>query len=736
MMLGVMMNKHLSRNLLASSILSVVLASQAYAQNTNSPAPSKGVQASSAQARAEPPTTQPTTSTKKVVQLKSVTVTAQRRQELVQKIPMSITTISGVQLQRLQVRTIEDVKFATPNIVIEPLAATPGGLKVFLRGVGQEDSMFTADPAVALYINDVYIPRLNGAMLDLYDVERIEVLRGPQGTLYGRNATGGAIRYITRKPDGKETLSADVTLGNYGQADLRLKYGTHIGKVDISAAVMSTNRNGYSLDLTDNRHVNTKHINGARATLAMPVGESTYATLSLDYLKDTSGPPFPTQVKFDQSGHVVPTFGSVYKIRSNIPGSYGLNQYGVSFTTDTDFGSFSLRNIFHTRGMGNKFYVDVDGTEQTRFHLFQDQKQRQYGYEAQLASQIEGPFSWVGGFFAFRETNSQPTRSDIFGTGATNDVSQQTNAYALYWQGNYNFTDRLKFIAGGRYSFEKKDFLVVSTRVDGTQAFDVPLRRKWKHPDWKLGIDYNFTDNLIGYVTVATGFKSGGFNGRASTRDTVTAVDPERVIAYEAGIKSNWLDNRLQVNLDYYRNDYSALQFTATRPDGAFTLINASGALFQGVEADIKAQLTSKWSVNAGGGTINARYKNFDAANNSTFLGKPVKDSPKFQTYLSTTFVQPLAGADLVASAQIRYTDSYFEDLADSRMIMAEPNHEVGARIAYKPTNSNWSVALWGKNLTNNHTSSGGFYIPVLGISVIYPTMPRTYGLDFSYRFW
>ncbi|MEO5830739.1 MAG: TonB-dependent receptor [Rhodanobacter sp.] len=729
------MNKHLSRNLLASSILSAMLVSQAYAQSNSSPGASSATQASNEQAPATPQTSQTAASSKNAAQLQSVTVTAQHRQELAQKIPMSISTISGAQLDRLQVRNIEDVKFAVPNMVIEPLAATPSGLKVFMRGVGQEDSMFTADPAVALYINDVYIPRLNGAMLDLYDVERIEVLRGPQGTLYGRNATGGAIRYVTRKPDGKNTLAAKVTLGNYGRRDLILSFGTHIGKVDISGAVMSRNRDGYSLDLTTDRKVNTSHVNGARTTLTMPLGESTYATLNLDYLKDTSGAPFPTQVKFDTNGHVVPVFGSVYKIRSNIPGSYGLKQYGVSFATDSDFGAFSLRNIIHTRGMDNKFYVDVDGTEQTRFHLYQDQTQHQYGYEAQLTSQIDGPFSWVGGFFAFRETNSQPTRSDIFARGSTNNVSQQTNAYAIYWQGNYNVSDQLKFIAGGRYSFEKKDFRVVSTRVNGTQAFDITLNRQWTHPDWKLGAEYNFTDDFMSYVTVSTGFKSGGFNGRASTAATVTAVAPEHVRAYEAGMKSTWLDNRLRVNIDYYRNDYSALQFTATRPDGAFTLINASGALFQGVEADIQAQVTSKWNVSAGFGTIDARYKDFDAANNSIFLGKPVKDAPKFQSFLSTTYVQPLPNAELDLSAQIRYTDSYFEDLADSRMIMAQPNHEVGARIAYRPTNSRWSMALWGKNLTNNHTSSGGFYIPVLGISVIYPTMPRTYGIDFNYRF-
>ncbi|MEO8778130.1 MAG: TonB-dependent receptor [Rhodanobacter sp.] len=728
------MNTYPGHNMLAASILSILLTGQLHAQTSDSPVLPDNAQPT-AQQTSKTPTGHATASSRKAVQLENVTVTAQHREEQVQKIPISINTISGVQLDRLQVRTLEDVKFVVPNIVIEPNTGLGSGAKIFMRGVGQEEVLFTADPAVAVYINDVYIPRQNGAMLDLYDVERVEVLRGPQGTLYGRNATGGAIRYITRKPDGKNSLKLDTTLGNLGRRDLRLSFGTHAGKVDISGAIMTRNRDGYMRDLSHDREVNNSHIDAARTTFTMPVGDSTYATLNLDYLKDNSGPTFPTPVKLDANGKVLPVLGSFYDTRTDILGAYSLEQYGAVLTTDTDFGSFSLRNILHTRGMDNLFYIDMDGTEQTRFHLYQDQKERQYGYEAQLASQIEGPFSWVGGFFSFRETNSQPTRQDVFAIGPTNNISQQTNALALYWQGTYAFTDRLNLIAGARYSFEKKDFLVVSTKANGTPNFTSQQTKIWRRPDWKLGFDYNLTDGVMGYATVTTGFKSGGFNGRAQTAATATAVNAETLRAYETGIKSSLFDDRVQLNVDYYRNDYAALQLSAINQDGILTLSNATGALIQGVEMDAQVQLTHQWHVAAGFGTIDAKYQDFAAINNSTFLGQGLKDAPKFQWNLSTTYIQPLATADLVFTAQLRQTDLYYQNLGLSRVIMTPTHLDAAARIAYEPHSKHWSLALWGKNLNNNHVATGGFNIPQIGVTMIYPSIPRTYGVDFTYRF-
>ena len=671
------------------------------------------------------------------VQLDQVSVTAQRREEAVQKTPLSLSVIAGAELDRMQVKRVDDVKFATPNIIVEQNTGTSSGAKIIMRGVGADESMFTNDPAVALYIDDVYIARQNGAMFDLYDVERIEVLRGPQGTLYGRNATGGAIRYISKKPTGEDKLAADLSVGNLGRLDGRVMWATRLGEtLDVSAALLSRNRDGIMHDLTHDRDVNDQDVLAGRVALATTWGESSYATLSIDRLRERSTPAWGTPVGLD-GDTVYPKLGSYYKTETDALGISDLDQFGVALTSETDFGAFSWRNILHYRTMDHHFYMDVDGTNAMRYHLEQEQQQKQHGYEAQFTSQNDGPFNWVAGVFAFWESNDQPTRSDIFARGATTYyVEQDTTAYALYAQGSYDVNDRLTLTLGGRYSTENKDFNVVALRNDGTINFTKAMDKTWSRPDWKAVLDYDFSDSVMGYASVTTGFKSGGYNGRGTTYPTITPVDAETLIAYEVGIKSSLLNDRVRLNANYYRLDYDGIQLTAVNPEGVFVMTNATGALIQGIELDVQAQITQKLRVNASLGTIDGEYQNYNEVNAPYFNGRSMKSSPDLQWTFGASYTQPLKTADVTYSAQARYTDEYYQNQDTSRLIMTRANTEVNARIAYEPHDAKWSVALWGKNLTDEVSSTGGFDIAGLGIGVIYPNVPRTYGMEFKYRFW
>lgn len=677
-------------------------------------------------------------SEKETVQLDQVSVTAQRREEQIQKTPLSMSVISGPALDRMQIKRVDDIKFTTPNIIIEQNTGTSSGAKIIMRGVGADESMFTNDPAVALYIDDVYIARQNGAMLDLFDVDRIEVLRGPQGTLYGRNATGGAIRYISKKPTGEDKLSFDGSVGNIGRIDARAMFATRIGEtLDVSAAVLSRNRDGIMHDISNDRWVNDQNVLAGRLSLASTWGKSSYATLSIDRLRERSTPAWGTPVALDKATDTVsPKLGSFYKTQTDTRGINDLDQFGVALTNETDFGAFSWRSIAHYRTLNHHFYMDVDGTSQMRYHLEQDQKQNQKGYEAQFTSQLDGPFSWVAGVFAFWEHNNQPTRNDIFTRGGTNFVEQDTSAYAVYAQGNYKFNDKLTLTLGGRYSYENKDFSVRSVKANGDPNYSKELEKSWTRPDWKVLLSYDFSDNVMGYASVTTGFKSGGFNGRGTTYATVTPVDAETLRAYEVGVKSTLWDNRLRLNADYYRLDYDGIQLTAVNSDGVFVMTNATGALIQGFEVEAQAQLTSKLRVDASIGTIDGEYKDYAAINAAYFNGRSMKSSPDMQWTLAGTYVQPVGNADLVFSAQARHTDEYFQNQDTSRLIMTRANTEYNARISYEPREANWSVAAWGKNLSNEISSTGGFDIAGLGIGVIYPNVPRTYGVEFKYRFW
>ena len=671
-----------------------------------------------------------------------ITISAQRRNEELQKTPLSITVVNSIDMGQKQIRRLEDLKLEVPNVVIEANTGTSSAAKIFMRGVGTDESLFTADPSVAIYIDDTYIARQTGAMFDMFDLQRIEVLRGPQGTLYGRNATGGAIRYITKKPDGEPRLDVDARLGTYGRIDVQMAGSTRFGDgVSMSYGVMSKARDGYMRDITNNRTVGDEKISGARAGFAFNLGASTSARLSLDILRQRSGPAYATGVldparaaQFNRP--VNNADNNLLTVETNLlNGSNTLDQSGISFSTSTDLGAFEWRNILSYRKMSNLLYIDVDASAATRFHLYQDQSQNQTSYEAQFVSSGKGPLSWTGGLFLFRESNKQPTRQDIFATGGVNTVGQDTTASALYGQADWRFNPMLKATGGLRFSNESKDFSISSLTAAGAPNFTFQKRNSWTRTDWKLGVDAQFTSGLLGYASATTGFKSGGFNGRAgSVAAAQLVLKPETVTTYEAGVKSSSSFGRF--NASVFRNDYRDLQLTAFDANGASNLLNAASATIQGLEIDAAAFITRQWQVGANLGTLDAKYKDYSAANAATFAGKQLKQAPKLQYGLSTGYRVPLADGAMQFNYQLKHVGDHYQNLANSEIIKTQAYTIADARMAYESGNGKWSGAFWVKNLSNKLYYTGGFDIAGLSIADAYINVPRTFGVDVRIKFW
>ncbi len=675
--------------------------------------------------------------------LETITVTAQRRDEELQKVPISITTLSAKELEQKQVRRLDDIKFEVPNIVIEPNTGTSSGAKVFMRGVGTDESLFTADPSVAIYIDDIYIPRQTGALFDLFDVQRIEILRGPQGTLYGRNAPGGAIRYVTAKPNGVAKFDVDGRVGNLGRADVRASLSTKLGEtVDASFAVMSKNRDGYLTDLTNGGKLNNEKVIGARASFAFPILSSTRLTVALDTVKQTSGPTFAsgivdsaTAAQFNRP--INNSDNNLLTVETNLTnGKNDLEQSGVSLVSSTDFDAFTWRNIYAYRKMHNLLYIDLDGTAATRFHLYQDQNQHQNSFESQLISSGSGAFSWQGGLFYFDEYNDQPTRQDIFATGSTNYITQKTKASALYGQADYRFTPILKATLGIRSSRESKNLSIISIRTTGIEAFRLGRDNTWTNTDWKFGLDAQITNDVLAYVSASTGFKSGGFNGRASSLATFTTLKPETVKNYEVGLKTTLADGAVRFNINYFSNKYKDLQLTAFDNSGLSVLTNASSASIKGVEIEAVAQVTKDWQINANLGTLDGKYQDFSTANSATFSGKQLKQAPKQQWGLGTSYRIRLDSGSINVNVSGKRVGDHYQNLANSELIKTKAYTLADARVSYDTKGGAWSVALWGKNLGNKLYYTGGFDISSLGIADAYINVPRTYGIEARYRFW
>lgn len=674
-----------------------------------------------------------------------VVVTAQRRAEDIQRVPLTVSSISESDLDQRQITRMDDLQAEIPNIIIEPNTGTSTGAKIFLRGIGADESLFTADPAVAIYIDDVYIPRSTGALMGLYDLERIEVLRGPQGTLYGRNATGGAIRYITRKPGGEPMLRFDTRIGNLGRIDARMSWSADLSDtVSTQFAAMTRNRDGYMRDVTNDRKVNDEGLNAVRASVLWRDGDSS-VQVSVDALRERNGAVFATGVIRDpipRPGGLPPRpvndpDRNYYTLETNVLEDINdLDQFGLSLVTENSFAAFDWRNILAYREMQNTLFGDFDGTTVTRFHLFQDQDQDQWSYESQLISKSVDPLSWVLGFFYFKESNDQPTRQDIFAPGPTNVISQDTSAWALYGQSSYRISERMSLTAGLRYSWEEKDVDVVSTFASGAPNFTFADTKDWDNIDWRLALDYQFTEELYGYASIATGFKSGAFNGRGTSPALVTTVDEETVTSYEVGLKSTLMNGRLLINATYFFNNYDDLQLTAINPDGAFVLINAADTEIHGLELEVAAFPTPNLRLYGNLGTINAKYTGFAEVNRPIFEGRDLKQAPDLSYSLGFDYSFPAFNGELVASSQWQWTDSHFQNVDNSRIIKTDAFGLLNARLDYRPTADHWSVGIYAQNLLNEEYFTGGFDIAGIGMAVAYMNLPRQYGVNFMYRFW
>lgn len=675
--------------------------------------------------------------------LENIVVTAQRREEELQKVPVAITTLSAKDLEQKQIRRLDDMKFEVPNMVIEPATGTSSAAKIFMRGVGTDESLFSADPSVAIYIDDVYMPRMTGALLDMFDVTRIEVLRGPQGTLYGRNAPGGAVRYVTAKPTGAEKFDVEGRVGNFHRLDVRASVSTKLSEgVDATFGVMSKARDGYLKDITNGGKVNDEQIYGARGSIGFNMG-STRVTVAGDLLRQRSGPQYASGVidaaaaaRFNRP--INNADGNLLTIETNLPPGAGrndLDQSGLSVVTSTDFESVEWRNIYAYRKMDNALAIDLDGTAQTRFHLFQDQRQSQNSLESQLISTGKGALSWTAGLFAFKEQNDQPTRQDIFAPGATNLLAQTVKASALYGQADYRLNPVWKLTAGMRSSRESKDFSIISIRTNGTEAFRVAKSNTWTNTDWKLGLDAQLSKEILAYASASTGFKSGGFNGRAGSVAQFTTLKPETVKSYEVGFKTTLADGKVRFNINYFRNDYKDLQLTAFDANGVSNLTNATSALIKGFELEAVAQVTPDWQISGHLGTLDSKYQDFSAANAATFAGKALKQAPKQQWGLGTNYRIKTANGTINLNAGMKRVGDHFQNLAVSELIKTQAYSLVDARVGYDVKGGKWSVALWGKNLGNKIYYTGAFDIAGIGMADAYLNVPRTYGIDLRYRF-
>lgn len=732
--------------------------------------------------------------------IEEVIVTAERREANLQDVPISLTSFSASDLDALQVRDLGDLQSLVPNLSIH--VGDANNAVVYIRGVGQIDSIAFFEPGVGVYLDDVYLGRAQGAFLDVLDVERIEVLRGPQGTLYGRNTVGGAVKYVSAAPTEEFSANVSATLGNYSRADYKasisgpLVEDTLYGRLTVAQLT----RDGYSGNLFDGQDDGDRDTFYTRGVLNFKVSDNFSIQLAADYTdSDPDRSRTPSKVTpitiltvdpftFGLSFATFPADSDPFVVNADFNTVEQTETKGANLNLVWDISAaLTFKSISSYRKLEYGTELDLDGTPVNAFGIFYFNNQEQWTQELQLAYQ-DSRISAVGGLYYF---NEQGTTFDggVFSNfliALSGDSKFETDSYAAFGQLDYNFTDRLTGIFGVRYTDEEKAYSRRAEDFDLTALAGIrfdpdtfavsyanpgllnpgssdlaldggigvprvganPRPADFDNVSFKGGLKYQISDAAQIYATVAEGFKSGGFNGRVADGQ-LEPYDEETLTSYEAGIKSQWLDNRLRTNAAMFYTDYNDLQvssFTASADGLTFIPVftNAGAATIQGAELEVTAVMTDRLTVTANVGYLDAQYDEF-LAQPDPVTGQVVDvsdereivNSPEWDTFLGLAYAIPLAARGSVTLlANWAYRSKTYLEVNSSENLAQGAYSLYDASLIYDSPDGHWRVILGGKNLADKEYRTHAFDLSAFpGVELGYYNPPRTYSLTAAYRF-
>lgn len=600
----------------------------------------------------------------------TIYVTARRREERLIDVPVAVTAFNQADLQRLQAVDLSGLQAMAPNLNLVQGRGSAASANIFIRGLGQPDALQTFDPAVGIYVDGVYLSRIQGALLNLFDVERIEVLRGPQGTLYGKNTTGGAISIVSRKPDLDDVkVEGSALYGSYDQIVLNGYVNAPLieDKVGLSLAGQWDKRDGLVTDPLTGRRYNDRDSLTFRGILRVQPTERLELLASGDYNRQrnalTLGYPTAPLLQTDfalGAVQLVPAqpYGRYdFQASTSFVGDEGqrLDHYGVNLTANLQLtDALTLTSITSWRKLDPDLFIDIDASEAELGDVFVGIDQRQFSQEVQLKWDTER-FSGVFGLFYLNEnirSHQEAFADDLFAFAGfpftflrTIDDEQNTKSFAAFGQATYRFTDRLSVTAGLRYTKEERTydrFTTTSSTLTGPNGLDgldfafpddlpAPFNedRKADFDAWtpSVTLAYKPSEESQIYISASRGFKSGGFNGRAnSIRDLTLVVDgedtlvtrfePETVWTYETGAKAGFLDGRVYLAASAFYSDFRNFQARVgggtSGGQGVFPVLNAGQLSIWGAEFEAVVKPTREWTVRTSLGYLDAQYDEFN----------------------------------------------------------------------------------------------------------------------------
>lgn len=718
-----------------------------------------------------------------VMVLEETLVTAQKRTESMQETPVSMQAYSGVELEARSAGDLSNIADFTPNLEFDatsPISGSSNAAVVFIRGIGQTDFVLTSDPGVGIYLDGVYISRAMGGVLDLLDIERVEVLRGPQGTLFGKNTVGGALNVTTKKPGPDFELEAAVTTGDYDRFDAMVGINTPIldDTLFLRASLATRNRDGYGDRLLTGETMGDVNSDTLRASLLWLPAENVELTLAFDRTEADEDMPTTSLLVADPNVGGMNNLSGLYNLYSTLgwvdgplydeswltgdefksngtaPVGSETDVTGTSLTGVWNLDNFSIKSITAYRETDTSFGRDTDHSPITIIHTANTMDLEQFSQEFNFGGvAFNDSLDWLLGLYYFNEKGEDlprisilPDVTDFEGGLALpdefsvhGDIDIDNTSLAAFFHGTYSITDRLSTTFGLRYTDEeKKTNLDVFYPTSGIRLLENPKTTQ-DFDDWtpRIGLEYAFSDQIFGYISYSEGFKSGGVVSRYNMpRVDPIIFEPEEVTNYEIGLKSQWFDQRLRVNAAAFFMDYTDIQITVFNGVVPETRNAAEGEIL-GAEIEFTGILAEGLILTGALGYMDAEYTELDDPGTGALevtLDHEFVNTPEFSANLSLEYRFDLADVGEVSMMlDYAYRDEVANDAANTPELIGDSTEIINARLALVSANQHWEVALFGRNLTDETYLTSGVSTTAFGIVEGVYGRPQEYGLTVKY---
>lgn len=724
--------------------------------------------------------------------LEEVLVMAQKREQSVQELPMSVTAYTGETMNELGINNSQELVQYTVNVTNRAALGEGARPAYYIRGIGLSDFNSNNTGPVGVYVDEVYRSSMATQMVPLFDIDRTEVLRGPQGTLFGRNTSAGALSFFSTRPTQETEGYLTTRVGNYGMRRFEGAIGGGItDNLSGRFSAMKLDSDGWLDNKSAGGMEGGRDVLAWRAQLAWQASDSVDVSFILNGAEDDSepngyahwgqttdgvtpcpGPAISANQCVDALGFRN-DYSNFYAIDSDMDEDNDTETLGGVLLVNWDIGDITLTSVTGYDDADQLLWEDADASSNNLAHTTYGTDVDTFSQEFRVVGST-GSSNWVAGVYYMTEDMSIVQTAEILGfaeglsleelTAAFGDPAtaqylfdnwaqtlhegdQGTDSYAIFGQFDYGISDRMTLTAGLRWTRDERDWAYATSYTQTNYGPFVPvftIEEDTSDDDLsgRFALDYLLTDEVRVYGSISKGYKSGGFNGGfLFTPPISSAYDPETVIAYEVGMKGDFLDNSLRLNMAAFYYDYEDMQVFNfyDNPNGLLplqNLENASDAEIFGVEVEANWQATEQLSFFVGLGYLDTELKDFVTGDGNDFSGNQLPLAPEFNAVAMAFYDIPLeSGSNINLQLSYTYDDDVFYLPSNNPVFSQDGYGLLGARVAYTSPGDKIEIGIWGRNLAGEEYYSSMFDLADFGLVELMPGADTSYGIEATYRF-